>query len=203
MAPRTYSQQRRAETAATTRGRIRDAAVELYRERGVAGTTLRAVAERADVSRGTILNHFQSADGLLESILEEAAAETALPDVRDVEGAANEADRIHRFVDATLRFFDRSAAWWPVFAADMGHPAVRAREQAYLDVMGRLHVAAFTDLAADRIVAAAVRAFVNYAPFNDLRAGGLSLDEVIDLVAEVLTGIVTRRREAVQLGGTA
>ncbi|MGY4721527.1 TetR family transcriptional regulator [Naumannella cuiyingiana] len=38
--------------------RIRRAAVELFGERGYAGTTVRAIAERADVSPGLVIHHF-------------------------------------------------------------------------------------------------------------------------------------------------
>ena len=56
MAPRSYVLGKRAESADATRARILEATVEIYRERGVPATTLKAVADRADVSRGTILH---------------------------------------------------------------------------------------------------------------------------------------------------
>ena len=47
------------------------------------GTTLQAMAERADVARGTVLNHFGGADGLLEAVLDDVAEEVDYPDERD------------------------------------------------------------------------------------------------------------------------
>jgi len=194
MTPRTYVQDRRAARAAATRNRIRDAAVELYRELGVAATSVQAIAERADVARGTVLNHFGSAEGLLEAVLDEAVADVQFPDARVLEGATSDEARIRQFVDGMFRFFQRSEAWWYVFAADIDMPAVKARERAYWDEIGRLQLATFGELAADPVVAAAVRAFVNYGPFHELRGAGLSLDEAIGVVGDALVAVVQRRR---------
>jgi AcrR family transcriptional regulator len=194
MVPRRYTQRGRAESAAETRRRIRDAALELYKERGVAPTTVQAIAERADVARGTVLNHFGSADGLLEAVLDETVAKIRYPDERLQEGAASETQRIRRYVDAMFRFYVRSEEDWPAFSRDLDLPVVKAREAEYYAIVGRLYAATFLDLAEDRIVGAANRAYVNYAPLNDLRAAGLSLDEAIDVVTDTLIALVERRR---------
>lgn len=44
--------------------RIRDAAIELFGAKGVAGTSLKSVAARADVSQGLVIHHFGSKAGL-------------------------------------------------------------------------------------------------------------------------------------------
>ena len=179
--------------AAATKLRIREAAIELYRERGVGGTTIQVVAARADVARGTVVNHFGSAEGLLEVVLDTIVLELAYPDERVLDGVATEPARIRGYVDAMFRFYDRSAAWWFVFAPDAELPAIKARERDYDEVVARLYAATFGSMATDRMVAAATRAYVNYAPLNDLRAAGLSLDEAIDVVADTLIALVERR----------
>jgi AcrR family transcriptional regulator len=194
MAPRRYTQRGRAESAAETKRRIRDAALELYKQRGVAATTVQAVAERADVARGTVLNHFGSADGLLEAILDETVAKIRYPDEHLQEGVASEAERIRRYVDAMFRFYVRGEEDWPAFSRDLDLPILKAREAHYYAIVARLHAATFLDLAGDRIVGAATRAYVNFGPLYDLRAAGLSLDEAIDVVAGSLIDLVARRR---------
>jgi AcrR family transcriptional regulator len=171
----------------------------MYRERGVAGTTVRAIAERADVARGTVLNHYGNAEQVLEAVLDEIVSGLSYPDERVQEGARTEAERIRRYVDAMYRFFVRSEADWPAFARDMDHPVLKAREAEYYGVVGRLHAGTFGDLAGDRYVLAAARAYVNYMPLHDLRAAGLSLDEAIDVVAETLIALVDRRRTEVAM----
>ncbi|WP_277453267.1 TetR family transcriptional regulator [Janibacter sp. DB-40] len=44
--------------------RIRDAAIELFGEKGVAGTSLKSIAARAEVSQGLVIHHFGSKAGL-------------------------------------------------------------------------------------------------------------------------------------------
>lgn len=194
MAPRTYNQDRRAETAAATSRRIRVAARALYRDRGVAGTTTAAIAERADVARGTILHHFGSADGLLEAVLDDITTELEWPDEKLQDGVEPEAERIRRYVDAMYRFFVRSEEDWPAFARDMDHPILQKRAAEYYETAGRLFEATFRDLAADRFVVAAARAYVNYGPLYDFRAAGLSLEESIEVVGNSLIDIARQRR---------
>jgi AcrR family transcriptional regulator len=47
--------------------RIRDAAVELFRKQGYEATTVEEIAERADVAKGTVFNHFPRKESLLEA----------------------------------------------------------------------------------------------------------------------------------------
>jgi AcrR family transcriptional regulator len=195
MAPRRYTQRGRAASAAETRRRIQDAALELYRQRGVAATTVQAIAARADVARGTVLNHFGSADGLLEAVLDETVARIQYPDEQLQDGAGSEIERIRRYVDAMFRFYVRSEDVWPAFSRDLDLPVLKAREAEYYAIVRRLYAATFLDLAQDRIVGAATRAYVNYAPLHELRAAGLSVDEAIEVVADSLIALVARRRD--------
>lgn len=193
MAPRGYTLKRRADSSAATRARIIDAAAALYRERGVKGATLHSIAERADVARGTVVNHFGGSDGLLEAVLDRAVAEVEYPVPSQLEGATTLEERIRRFVDLTFRFFDRSTDWWYVFGGDPDVPAVKARERAYWETFSAFHDAAFGKLAGNRRIGGAVRAFVDYGPLNALRAAGLTLDEAIDLVADALVGLARQQ----------
>jgi AcrR family transcriptional regulator len=201
MTPRTYVQERRAASSAATRERIRDAALALYHERGIAATTIHAVAERADVARGTVLNHFGGADGLLAAVLDDIVTRLEYPDERVQDGARDEAERVRRYVDAMFRFFVRSETDWPAFSRDLDHPILKQREAEYHEVAGRLFAVTFGDLAGDRIVGAAARAYVNYMPLNDLRTAGLSLDEAIDVVSGSLISLVAQRRQMAPVTG--
>jgi AcrR family transcriptional regulator len=196
MAPRGYTLKRRAESAAATRNRIVDAAAALYREHGVSGTTIQAVAERADVARGTVVNHFGGSDGLLEAVLDRAVEEIEYPSERDLAGATTPDARIRRYVDVMYRFFDRGSDWWQVFYADLQLPALQARERYFYEVVARFYEAALGDLAQDRFMGAAARAFVDYAPWSTLKASGLSPDESVELIGNALVDLARRRRDA-------
>jgi AcrR family transcriptional regulator len=196
MAPRGYKQKRRAEAANATRRRIVDAAVAIYRDRGVSGASIQAVAERADVARGTVVNHFGGLDGLLEAVLDRAVEDIEYPDERDFAEATTADARIRRFVDVMYRFFERGTDWWQIFYADLQLPALQERERQYYEIAARVQAAAFGDIADDRIVAAAVRTFVDYGPWHALKSAGLTLDESIEVIGDALVDIARRRRDA-------
>ena len=97
-----------------------------------------------------------------------------------------------------FRFFVRSETYWPALRRDMDHPILMARAAEYYAVIGRLYAATFGELATDRIVSAAARAYVNYAPLNDLRAAGLTLDETIEVVSDSLISLAAQRRRTIK-----
>jgi AcrR family transcriptional regulator len=61
----------------TARARIRDAAIALFTERGIAGATIRDIAEAAGVSSGLLRHHFGSKEGLRDACDEFAMARIA------------------------------------------------------------------------------------------------------------------------------
>jgi TetR/AcrR family transcriptional regulator, regulator of cefoperazone and chloramphenicol sensitivity len=64
----TGSVPRTSPTDLTSRARIREVALGLFAERGVATTSLRAVARGAGVSPALVVHHFGSKDGLVEAV---------------------------------------------------------------------------------------------------------------------------------------
>jgi AcrR family transcriptional regulator len=63
------AEERRKKRAAARRNQILDAAAEVFAEKGFARATTKEIAERADVSEGTIYNYFQAKDDLLIDIV--------------------------------------------------------------------------------------------------------------------------------------
>lgn len=142
MAPRSYTLGKRADTSEATRQRILDATLEVYTERGIPSTTLKAIAERADVSRGSILHHFGSADGLLGAVLDRLLESLELPDPARLEAIDDRDARIREFVGEMVEFQERSAHLWPIFEAEMQRPELRQREATYWAWLGRLQAVA-------------------------------------------------------------
>ena len=105
---RPYRMKQRAATAAETRQRIVNAAIELSLEHWYDEITLRQIAARAGVALQTVVNHFGTKEGILTACLEQPlpaemmTRTAATPD--DVEGAVRLllAD-YERVGDATLR----------------------------------------------------------------------------------------------------
>ena len=138
MAPRRYTLGQRAQTAAATRQRILDATTALFQEIGIPGTTLKAVASRADVSRGTILHHFGSADGLLGAVVDRVLEGLELPDPEALARVGELEARVRAFVEAMIDFQDRTAHWWPVFEKELQRPEVHRREATYWGMLANL-----------------------------------------------------------------
>ncbi|WIY82055.1 TetR family transcriptional regulator [Propionimicrobium sp. PCR01-08-3] len=59
----------------TTKARIRNAAIELFAEKGFERASLRAIAERAEVSAGLVVHHFGDKNGLKKACDEYVVAE--------------------------------------------------------------------------------------------------------------------------------
>lgn len=196
MTPRRYAQSRRAESAAATREAIVDAAVAVYREKGIGGATMKAIADQADVSRGTILNHFGDADGLLDAVLDRILASIELPDTRILDGIALRDDRIRSYVAAMVAFFRRSASWWQVFESELERPVVKAREAEYWAALGRLQSEALgPDLAANATLQTAIGAVIHPATMGSLlwqlEQGGVVGDDASRIVEDVVLGFVS------------
>lgn len=200
MTPRAYTLRRRAQTAGATRQRIVDAATEVYRERGVAAATIGAVAERADVSRGTVLHHFGDADGLLGAVLDHVLATVDLPDERVLTEGAPRDQRIREFVRAMGLFYERSNSWWEVFRADMERPVLKAREQEFWASFGRLYGAALGAAAEDRLASTTVGALLHPWMYGQLRFAGLSVEETIEVIADLVVDLVHRHEEVGRSG---
>src|SRR6476660_7494158 len=142
MAPRRYTQQLRAASADERRARIIDAAVIEYRERGVTSASLQSIAARADVSRGTILNRFGNAEGLLAAVLETAVTSIDMPGEEILDGASGLDDRAHRYAEEMLRFYDRTEDWWHVFASERDElpaiPVLEEGEREFWETIGKV-----------------------------------------------------------------
>ena len=169
---RSYQSPRRAAQAEATRHAILDAAQQLFSTRGYQGTSIRAVAEAADVSEQTVYNGFRDKPSLLfavgERIVSGAAAAASPPrDFAEEIGAESDP---HRRIEI-------GAAW-----------ARTVWEQGMLDFESMLLDAAASDPRAADVAAAAWQqkfqedrqAFDLIFPAGTLPAG-LDRDHALDL----------------------
>lgn len=84
-----------------SRERIVDAATELFARQGFHGTSISAIAQAAEVSKGLMYNYFESKESLLDAILDKAFMEIDGPmnmllDIKDPFG------RLKAIVEATF-----------------------------------------------------------------------------------------------------
>jgi AcrR family transcriptional regulator len=186
---RRYELKKRAERQAETRQRIVEAAVALHRERGVAHTTITEIAERAGVQRLTVYNHFPDDAALVAGCSAHWEALHPVPDIgawaavdgleprlraalhdlyayyAETEQMTEKVLRDASLVPAVGEFVDRT--WHPYLrqARDAVARAARAR--------GRR-----------RRLLGAISLALDFNTWRTLvRAGGLSADEAVDVMA--------------------
>lgn len=190
MSRRQYSMDVRAASAARTRERILDAALDCYRERGITATSLQGVARRAEVSAATVLNHFGSADELARVAVARLTESVRIPDDREWPERGR-LQRVRRLVQEMYAFYDRSQPWFDIFAAEMSHhDALRQGEAAYWEAIGDLYARVFGTALDDERVRGAAFGLTHPSTLIALRTAGLSLDAATELVADTLARLV-------------
>lgn len=108
--------------SAISQKRVLDAAARIFRDFGYAGTTMRAIADEADLKAGSIYYHYKSKDDLISAVLDigiNAVMDTvqsalkALPD--DASGRQRIETAIHAHLSAIIDIGDYTLATRRVF----------------------------------------------------------------------------------------
>ena len=189
---RTYTMGARAEAVADTRDRIARAAVALFLERAYEDVTLANIAAAAGVSHQTVLNHFESKEGVVlgvADIMREETMSARRAEPGDTKGAVHALfGEYERIGDANFRWA-ASAERLPNLAALLDE--ARATHQEWIVAMfgDRLPTAPAARRRAVHALHAATDAYTWKLLRRDL---GLSRAEtekiVVDLVVGVLEG---------------
>ena len=93
-----------------SRSKIIEHALRLFGEHGYDRTTIRMIAESADISQGLIYRHFESKDALLQAIFEQS-----MLDVRESFAAAEESppgQRLERLIRASFEIIQKNTLFW-------------------------------------------------------------------------------------------
>jgi len=107
MSPRPYVQDKRAKTSGETRRRIVEATYALHAEQGIAETTMKQIAQRADVGLGTVYHHFPTYHDAVRACGAHTFALAAPPDATIFNGAKSLDQRIARLAEALFAFYGR------------------------------------------------------------------------------------------------
>jgi AcrR family transcriptional regulator len=110
MAPRAYRLGRRAESAEDTRRRIVAATRALHGEQGVADTTVKQIARRADVSVGTVYHHFPTYDDMIRACGALTFALARPPTEAIFAGARSARARVERLTQELFACYERFPA---------------------------------------------------------------------------------------------
>ena len=183
---------RRADTADQTRQRIVEATYELHQERGIGATRVRDIAERADVSPGTVYHHFPEYDDVIVACGQFTFSTTQPPTAEIFEGIDQPPERLRRLVKETLAFYRRFPAYERIRAERQDFGVLdRAFSE---DEKGRraLLRTALGKRPPDRKAIAVAFALLDVSVYNRLVHSGLShsaaTDEVYRLIERRLLG---------------
>ncbi len=181
---RRYRLGRRGEAAEETRRRIVDATFALHSEQGVAATTMKHIAERADVSVGTVYHHFPTYDDAIQACGEHAIALAPPPGPDLFAGAKTRAERIERLVHACFERFERIPNYEGVRAEQGKFAPLRGFFAAEAKIMRALAAAA-AGRSAER-AAPTVVALIEPGVWRTLRAAGLTTGAAARQIAAVI-----------------
>ena len=153
MSPREYRLGRRGEAAEETRRRIVQATYDLHQEQGIAATTMKQIAARADVAIGTVYHHFPTYDDAITACGALSMDRHPLPDPATIVAAGSLERRVRALVDGMAAWY----AAWPGFARVRREravsPALDAGMAMFDSMLAELVETVLGDAADDRTVA--------------------------------------------------
>jgi AcrR family transcriptional regulator len=178
--------QRRSEHVAQTRERILDAATKRFSERGARATTVNEVARRADVSPTTVTNHFPSQDQLIEAVVSRVLADIQVPDNSIFSGTRSLNGRLRALTTSMFGLFERTSHWFELLGAELTEvPALAHAEAGFWSAIQQLYQQALAGND-DELLARTTAGLLHPATFGALKAAGMSLDEAVAVVADLL-----------------
>ena len=196
----------RAEGMTVNRDRIVQAALKLLLEQAYEDITLAAIAEAADVSHQTVLNHFESKENVAAAAAEHLSRDTAAARARAKRGDLNGAISI--LVGEYERFGDAGARW-AVASERLGSlapllDAARASHQAWLEHIfsGRLPAAPGARRHAIHALHAATDVYTWKLLRRDLRLSRKTVERImLDLANGVLDCVSGRTPSSAFVAG--
>lgn len=193
--PRPYTLGKRAAAVAETRDRILTAAIALYQERGVSGTSMQQVARRADVAPGTVLNHFPDPDVLARAVVERLREDLHVPGSEIFAGLETVDEKLRRLARELAEFYERSEPWYLVYVREGGQiPAWADAEQQFFEDIGRLMREALGELADNATIMLAVSTLLDPGVLGGLTNKGLPSREAGEFAADILLAWLTAMR---------
>ena len=195
--PRSYNLGRRAGAKADTRSRIVAAALEIYRDRGLAGASNLAIAKAADVAPATVRNHFPEPGDLARAVFDGMLAELQIPTPAIYEGLRTLRDRVARLSQELAAFYERSEPWWRAYEREPELiSAWGGGVDWYYTEIDRLMRAALGELSTDDRSMAVVASVIGPPTFFGLRARGLTSQEAVNLCLELALPWLEARLDA-------
>jgi AcrR family transcriptional regulator len=194
---RAYRLRQRAEAQAATRARIVAAARDLYLRRGMASTSMSAIARAADVAPNTVRHHFPTMEDLARAVGASVLDGLDLPEPAALEGDPSLAGRLEHLAVALADLSQRGQAWWDLMQREPALGAIwQPLEEAFEVRLRALVAAALGPLADDPEAAAVVTTVIGPPAFYGLQQRGLSAADATRIGLELAVPWLERRSTA-------
>jgi AcrR family transcriptional regulator len=192
--PREYRLGKRAKAMEETRRRIVEATVALHFERGIATTSMKDIASRADVGVGTVYHHFPTYDDVIRACGAHVAATYPPPSPEVFRGVELLSERVELLVRELFGYYQR----YPDFErarCERDKFAVLARgvarQEAAIETVVREALRPADD---DEDAVATLVALTDHAVYRSLTIAGFSTAEATSRIAEVALAWIEQRQ---------
>ena len=190
LAPRKYTMDKRKAAVEETRRRILEATLALHSEKGIFGTSWQDIAQRADVSVGTVYKHFPSLDELVPACGELMYAITRPPSLEDASqifaGASSLEERLERLISELFGFYERGASYIETDFQERQLPEVREWEAHMRATIAGLAREALQPVGPDEGTVGAVSALLDFTTFKSFLERDIQKDHAAKTINEVL-----------------
>ena len=116
------------------RQEILDAATKLFANQGYHGTSMSEIAKEAEFSTGSLYNFFRNKEELYFKLMEEKIAGLEVMVYGALEGPGGIEDKLGRFIDVLLAYFETERDFFRIFAEQRGQFELSAKGQ-FADVI--------------------------------------------------------------------
>ena len=190
MTPRKYTMDKRRAAVEATRRRILEATLALHAEKGIFGTSWQDIAQRADVSVGTVYKHFPSLNELVPACGELMYAITRPPSLEDAPeifaGASSLEERLERLVFELFDFYERGAPYIETDFQERRLPAVAEWEAYMRTTIAGLVREALVSAEPDERMIQAVSALLDFSTFKSFLDRDIQKDRAAKTMNEFL-----------------
>jgi AcrR family transcriptional regulator len=173
-----------------TRQRILEATLALHSEKGIFGTSWQDIAERADVSVGTVYKHFPSLDELVPACGELMYAITRPPSLEDAPqifaGAGTLEERLERLISELFDFYERGASYIETDFKERQLPAVQEWEAYWRATIEGLTREALSLVGPDERTVRAASTLIDFSVFKSFLERDIPKEEATKIMNEVL-----------------
>jgi AcrR family transcriptional regulator len=177
-----------------TRRRILEATLALHSEKGIFGTSWQDIAQRADVSVGTVYKHFPSLDQLVPACGELMYAITRPPSLEDAPqifaGADSLEERLGRLVSELFDFYERGAPYIETDFQERQLPAVQEWEAYMRATTAGLVREALVSADPDERTVQAVSALLDFSTFKSFLDRAIHKEQAAEIINEVLLCLI-------------